>query len=156
MKIFQLGVFLFLIACSTMNQSLQHSKLYTFRLKPGTDLKKSLLSFANEHHLKAASIVTAVGSLTEYNLRFANKKDGNKKSGHFEIVSLVGTVTENGGHIHLAVSDEKGATIGGHLLEGNIIYTTCEITLVEDLQSEFIRETDDTYGFQELKVIPRK
>jgi predicted DNA-binding protein with PD1-like motif len=68
----------------------------------------------------------------------------------------VGTVTENGGHIHLAVSDEKGATIGGHLLEGNIIYTTCEITLVEDLQSEFIRETDDTYGFQELKVIPRK
>jgi hypothetical protein len=138
-----------------MNQSFTKSKLFTIRLKPGSDLKKSLLSFANDNHLKAASIVTAVGSLTDYNLRFANQKDGSKKSGHFEIVSLVGTLSLKGSHIHLAVSDEKGATIGGHLLDGNLIYTTCEITLVEDLEKEFIREIDETYGFQELKVIPR-
>jgi predicted DNA-binding protein with PD1-like motif len=156
MKIFPLGVLFLFMSCSTMNQSMLQSKLYTIRLKPGADLKKSLMSFASENHLKTASIVTGVGSLTQYHLRFANQKEGAKKSGHFEIVSLVGTLTEKGGHLHLSVSDDKGATIGGHLLDENIIYTTAEITLVEDLQSEFIRETDETFGYQELKVIPRK
>jgi len=155
MKFILWGVCFFLLSCSSINQSSHKSKFYTIRLKPGSDLKKSLNEFANEKHLKAASIVTAVGSLKDYNLRFANQKDGAMKSGHFEIVSLVGTLSLKGSHIHLAVSDEKGATIGGHLLDGNLIYTTCEITLVEDLEKEFIRETDETYGFQELKVIPR-
>jgi uncharacterized protein len=35
--------------------------------------------------------------------------------GPFEIVSLVGTIAINGPHIHIALSDGNGTTLGGHL-----------------------------------------
>ncbi|MFZ4715487.1 MAG: PPC domain-containing DNA-binding protein [Bacteriovoracaceae bacterium] len=128
---------------------------HTIRLVPGSDLKKSLMNYVSTHRLKAVSIVTCVGSLTQYSLRLANQKESKTAKGHFEIVSLVGTMGDKSAHLHLAVSDEKGVTTGGHLTEDNLVYTTAEITLVEDLRHQFIRETDDTFGFQELKVIVR-
>jgi predicted DNA-binding protein with PD1-like motif len=117
-----------LLACKS--KPMQSSeKTYAFRLQPGQDLKTSLDSFVQTHQLEAAWIQTAVGSLTDYHIRFANQPNGAKDSGHFEIVSLVGTLSINGSHIHMAVSDSTGKTIGGHLLEGNKIYTTAEIVI---------------------------
>ena len=47
----------------------------------------------------------------------------------FEIVSVTGTVSIHGSHIHVSISDEDGKTIGGHLVSGCKIYTTVEIVL---------------------------
>jgi predicted DNA-binding protein with PD1-like motif len=69
-------------------------------------------------------------------------------------VSLVGTLSTNGSHLHLAVSDSTGRTIGGHLLDGCRVYTTAEIVLAELPQLDFRRETDATFGYQELVVRP--
>ena len=139
------------MACQSkpMNQS---DKTYAFRLKPGQDLKLSLDSFVKANQLEAAWIQTAVGSLTDYHIRFANQPNGNKDTGHFEIVSLVGTLSVNGSHIHISVSDTTGKTIGGHLLEGNKIYTTAEIVIGSSNQFQFKREEDGTTPWKELQV----
>ena len=129
-------------------------KTYALRLKPGDDLRKQLIAFTQTHHIVAGTMITCVGSLTVATLRLANQEGPSVYRGHFEIVSLVGTLSTNGSHLHLAVSDSTGRTIGGHLLDGCRVYTTAEIVLGELPQLEFRRETDATFGYQELVVRP--
>ena len=129
-------------------------RVHALRLKPGDDLRQQLLGFVEQHHMKAATLVTCVGSLTTTTLRLANQEGPTVYKGHFEIVSLVGTLSINGSHLHLAVSDSTGRTIGGHLLDGNIVYTTAEIVVGEMPELDFRRETDATYGYKELSVYP--
>lgn len=93
-----------------------------------------------------------MGSLTHYNIRFANQPEGNTGVGHFEIVSLVGTVSMNGSHLHLSISDSTGKTIGGHLMDGNIVYTTAELVIQEADDLTFIREKDGSTPWEELQV----
>ncbi|MEO7307240.1 MAG: PPC domain-containing DNA-binding protein [Ferruginibacter sp.] len=95
---------------------------------------------------------TGVGSLTNYKIRFANQPDGSSDSGHFEIVSLTGTVSTNGSHLHISISDSTGKTIGGHLMEGCTIYTTAEIVILSSNEFVFKREKDGTTPWEELQV----
>ena len=100
----------------------QHElRTHAFRLKPGQDLKKEIEAFVQANRIEAGWIMTCVGSLTQAHLRFANQPAGTKETGHFEIVSLVGTVSINGSHLHMSISDSTGKTTGGHLLADNII-----------------------------------
>ncbi len=129
-------------------------KTYALRLRPGDDLRQQLTAFVQAHHLLAGAVLTCVGSLTVATLRLANQEGPTVFRGHFEIVSLVGTLSANGSHLHLAVADSTGRTIGGHLLGGCRVYTTAEIVLGELPALEFRRETDPTFGYQELVVRP--
>ena len=129
-------------------------KTYALRLRPGDDLRQQLMAFVQAHHLLAGTMLTCVGSLTVATLRLANQDGPTVYRGHFEIVSLVGTLSVNGSHLHLAVADSTGRTIGGHLLDGCRVYTTAEIVLGELPQLEFRRETDPAFGYQELVVRP--
>lgn len=127
-------------------------KTHAFRLKPGQDLRKEIESYVKAHNIEAGWIVTCVGSLTQYNLRFANQPEGSKGNGHFEIVSLVGTLSTHGSHLHASVSDSLGRTVGGHLLEGNLVYTTAEIVLGESTDMIFKRVKDGSTEWPELEV----
>jgi predicted DNA-binding protein with PD1-like motif len=129
-------------------------KTYALRLRPGDDLRQQLTAFAQAHHILAGTMLTCVGSLTVATLRLANQEGPTVYRGHFEIVSLVGTLSTNGSHLHLAVSDSTGRTIGGHLLDGCRVYTTAEIVLGELPALDFRREADPTFGYQELVVHP--
>ncbi|MGZ3937850.1 MAG: PPC domain-containing DNA-binding protein [Flavisolibacter sp.] len=128
------------------------SNTHVFRLKQGCDLKKEIESFVKEKHILAGWIGCGVGSLADYHIRFANQTEGAKGTGHFEIVSLTGTVSVNGCHIHISISDETGRTIGGHLLEGNVVYTTAEIVIQESEDLIFSREMDVATGWKELQI----
>jgi predicted DNA-binding protein with PD1-like motif len=130
-------------------------KTHPLRLKPGADLKKEIEAYVKSQGILAGWIATCSGSLTQYNIRFANQPDGTKAEGHFEIVSLSGTVSANGSHIHISIGDSTGKTIGGHLLEENIVYTTAEIVLQEDESFVFTREKDGTTEWEELQVKKR-
>ena len=83
--------------------------------------------------MKAGWIVTCVGSLTHLSLRMAGQPTSTKihsKSTTWEILSLVGTLSRfKDSHLHLCVSDKTGKTIGGHVMEGNIVHTTAEIVI---------------------------
>ena len=127
-------------------------KGYAFRLRPHEDLKKCIQQFAKTNRLKAGAILSAVGSLEQLNIRFANQPEGTIRTGFFEIISLTGTFSEASCHIHISVSDAHGQTFGGHLLEENLIYTTAEIVVVNLYDVEFMRLTDTTYNYKELVV----
>ena len=127
-------------------------KGFAFRLRPHDDLKKCILQFASINALKAGAILSAVGSLEQYNIRFANQPDGTITKGFFEIISLTGTFSESSCHLHICISDQRGQTFGGHLLDENLIYTTGEIVAVSLDDLEFQRITDTTYNYLELVV----
>ncbi|SHK32587.1 PPC domain-containing DNA-binding protein [Hymenobacter psychrotolerans] len=129
-------------------------RTYALRLAPGQDLRQQLDAFVQRHQIRAGAIVTCVGSLTHVTLRLANQEGPSVYRGHFEIVSLAGTLSTSGSHVHLSVSDSTGRTIGGHLLAGNLIYTTAELVLGVLDDVEFRRETDPTFGYRELTVHP--
>ena len=149
-----LAVALLSLTCISCRQTTTMSGIqpHAFRLKPGEDLKQGITRYVNEHQIKAGWISTCVGSVTQYQLRLANQPGGSSAQGHFEIVSLTGTVSINGSHLHLAVSDSTGRTIGGHLMDGNIVYTTAEIVLLSTDAYEFTREKDGTTPWEELQV----
>ena len=144
-------LFIFATSCNQQQMSNQ-TTIHAIRLKPGEDLKGAIEKLVKEKNIEAGWISTCVGSLTKYNLRFANQQDGSIRDGHFEIVSLTGTVSINGSHLHLAVSDSTGATIGGHLMEGNIIYTTAELVITFTDKYEFTRAKDGTTQWEELQI----
>jgi len=131
---------------------MDNNKVYVFRLKPGKDLRKSIEAIVNEKNIEAGWINTCVGSLTDYTIRFANQQESSNGSGHFEIVSLTGTLSINGSHLHISIGDSTGKTIGGHLLEGCKIYTTAEIVIGSTTAYEFKRKKDGTTEWEELQI----
>ena len=131
------------------------TRFYAFRLLPGQDLKKEIEAFVQAHSIQAGWVASGVGSLTDYHLRFANCKDGEHGKGYFEILSLSGTVSVSGVHLHLSIGDQKGHVTGGHLLRGNLVYTTCEIILAEAEDLVFTRENDGTTSWPELQINSR-
>ncbi|MFT3911631.1 MAG: DNA-binding protein [Ferruginibacter sp.] len=135
---------------------MQTTSTFAFRLKPGADLKTSIQAFVTESKLTAAWIITCVGSLTNYNIRFANQPIGSSGEGHFEIVSLTGTLSINGSHMHISISDSSGKIIGGHLMEGCIVYTTAEIVIQSSDGLVFKRDKDGSTPWKELKVEEKK
>jgi len=76
--------------------------------------------------------------------------------GKYEILSLEGTLSLEGLHLHTVLSDEQGNVVGGHLKEGCIINSTAEVIIgtLEDIQ--FTRDLDKNTGYRELKVCFRK
>lgn len=148
-------VFILSISIVSCKQSTMTNHI-AFRLKPGQDLKLAIDSIVKEEKINAGWIVTCVGSLTNYNIRFANRPNGSIDSGHFEIVSLVGTLSTEGSHLHISISDSSGKTIGGHLLDGCKIYTTAEIVIAKSDEMHFSREEDGTTPWKELKIKQKK
>lgn len=122
------------------------------RLTNGQDLKKMLAELVNQHQIKAGTIASCVGCLSHLSIRLAGAKGTLNISAPFEIVSLVGTLTPNHLHIHIAVADEKGTVWGGHLLEGNIVDTTAELVLHHYPCLNFGREYDPSTGYSELTI----
>ncbi len=125
---------------------------HAIRLKPGEDLKSGIEKVVKENNIRAGWVATCVGSLTDYSIRFANQPDGVMGTGNFEIISLVGTISINGSHIHISISDGTGKTFGGHLMPGCKIYTTAEIVLQSTDKYEFTREKDGSTPWEELQI----
>lgn len=128
-------------------------KIHIFRLKPAQDLFDSIESFVADKKIEAGCVLSAVGSLTHATLRLANRKTYNQYDGHFEIVSMTGTVSIRGSHLHVAISDGDGVTIGGHLVSGCKIYTTAEVVIAEFEDVVYRRELlEKDSGYEELVV----
>lgn len=123
---------------------------HALRLKSGQDLKKEILAFCQTKSILAGCIVSSVGSLSQVHLRLAYSQNFLFKIEHYEILSLNGTVSKNGLHLHMSVADKTGATVGGHVIDNNLIYTTCELIILELSNYIFSRELDPQTKFNEL------
>ena len=133
---------------------MQKMKVFPLRLKPNQDLRQSLKNFANQENIKAGFILSAIGSLKQAKIRFANQSNSILLIEKFEILSLNGTIATSGVHLHIAISDKQGKTIGGHLDDECIIYTTAEIIIGTTEEFIFNRTIDEQTGYKELEIIP--
>jgi len=126
-------------------------KIHAFRLLPGQDLKASLEQYVRDRQIKAGVILSGVGSLQRATLRLADEslKTFEQK---FEIVSLTGTLSQDGCHLHISLADSQGQVVGGHLKGGCLIYTTAEMVIGEISDVTFKRRPDQDTGFNELVV----
>jgi predicted DNA-binding protein with PD1-like motif len=128
---------------------------YTFRLKPEYDLFDSIEAFVRENRIEAGCVLSAVGSLKYLKVRFADLDTCAGFDGPFEIVSMTGTVSIHGSHIHISVSDGGGRTLGGHLDSGCKIFTTAEIVLLAFDDVVYKGEFAEDSGYEELAVYKR-
>ena len=67
-----------------------------------------------------------------------------------EIVSLDGTVSAARCHVHIALAREDLSTLGGHLMPGCIVNTTCELALLALDGWRFGVEQDSETGYDEI------
>ena len=123
-----------------------------FRLKKGMDLKEEIEKYAIENEISGV-ILCSVGCLDKVVIRLAGGVKILEKEEKYEIVSVTGTLSPDGVHIHIAVSDEFGNTIGGHLKNGCIVDTTAEICIEEFDKIKLKREFDESTGYEELVIM---
>lgn len=127
-------------------------KIHAFRLTKGMDLKKSIEKYVVDKNIKAGVILSAVGCLYQVCLRTADGKTVKTIKDDYEIVSATGTLSMDGCHIHISLSDINLQTIGGHLKDNCLVNVTAEIVLGEFEEYEFLREFDETTGYKELVI----
>lgn len=123
---------------------------YILRVEPGEDPRLVLETFAKDKKILAGSISSAVGSFSQSALRFANQGSSVVLTGKKEVVSMTGTISANGPHIHVSLADDKGQMIAGHLALGSKVFTTLEVVLEAYPEVIFERKKDIRTGHDEL------
>ena len=98
-------------------------------------------------------VLACVGSTgPRTTLRPAGAGEARLLDGDYEIVSLTGTLSPTGHHLHMSISDRDCRTYGGHVLEGCTVRTTAEVVLGVLEGVAFNRPVDARTGFKELSV----
>ena len=131
------------------------------RVKPGSDLLRSLQKIAAEEGVTSGIIVSGVGLLKHARLRNCKSlpdeypiSDVNRTFLSFEkpleILSMSGNVTLAEGeplvHVHLTLSSVEGdeiTVIGGHLIEGCEIFGFSEFAIMELEGLEMVKRFDE-------------
>lgn len=124
--------------------------VHSVRLRRGADLLVSIDALAKEKKIKAGVVLSGVGCVTKAKIRDASGVTIREISEDCEIVSLNGTVSTERSHLHIALSKEDLSAIGGHLCEGTIINTTCELVIAELPKQKIETEFDNGTGYDEL------
>jgi predicted DNA-binding protein with PD1-like motif len=130
-------------------------KVVPLRLQPGDDLRLALEAWMGEQQEQAGCLISAVGSVSVAQLRLAGAAEATAIHGDLEILSLSGTLSPDGAHLHIAIADSKGAVIGGHLCAGSLVCTTAELVIGLLPAWRFNRELDPATGHAELRINPR-
>ncbi|AEK62154.1 putative DNA-binding protein with PD1-like DNA-binding motif [Collimonas fungivorans Ter331] len=122
------------------------------RLNPGQDLRSALESVLAEHGVSAAFVLQGIGSLSVAQLRFAGAQQAIEFRGDLEILTLAGSLSPDGIHLHMTIADAEGRVLGGHVAPGCIVRTTVELLLALLPEHRFAREPDPASGFNELVI----
>lgn len=120
------------------------------RLPPGADLRRALEELARVDG--AAFVVAGIGSLMDLRLRFAGEPAATLLDGPWELLTLSGSLTASGAHLHATVASASGAVLGGHVAHGNVVRTTAEVLLAPLPGWLLGRALDARTGYTELVV----
>jgi uncharacterized protein len=129
---------------------------FPLRLEPGDDLRRRLEDTALDLGWGAAFVVAGIGSLHPAALRFAGADQASVVDRDLELLSLTGSLSPDGSHLHMSVSDETGQVLGGHVAYGCRVRTTVELLIAVLPGWRFTRELDTRTGFAELVVRPAR
>lgn len=127
-------------------------RAHPVRLFPGDDLRVALENVLHQQGLHAAFVLQGIGSLSVAQLRFAGNEDATELRDDLEILTLAGSISSDGAHLHMSVADPRGQVFGGHAGRGCVVRTTAEILLALLPEHRFSREHDAGSGFMELVI----
>ncbi|ADO82532.1 protein of unknown function DUF296 [Ilyobacter polytropus DSM 2926] len=127
-------------------------KIHCVRLNKGDDIKNFITNYLAEKSIQAGVVLSSVGCVINGRIRLADGKSIRELEERLEIISINGTLSPDGNHLHISYSDVKGNVFGGHLVEGNIINTTCELVIGEFSQYSFKRNFDKKTGYKEIEI----
>ena len=130
-------------------------KVVPLRLQPGADLRRALEVWMGEQQEQAGCVISAVGSLSVAQLRLAGANQATAIHGELEILSLSGTLSPDGAHLHITVAGSSGAVLGGHLCAGSLVRTTAELVIGLLPEWRFNRVLDPATGYPELQISPQ-
>ncbi len=99
---------------------------HALRLNPGDDLRAALDTALEQRGAEAAFVVSGIGSLRGARIRYAGVETAAALEGDLEILTLSGTLSPDGAHLHISVSDSTGQIRGGHVAPGCTVRTTAE------------------------------
>jgi predicted DNA-binding protein with PD1-like motif len=122
------------------------------RLLPGADLRRELEAIVGRHGGRAAFVLSGIGSLRQAHLRLAGRDNLDVLDWDLELLTLAGTVSPDGAHLHASVADANGRVTGGHVAYECVVRTTAEVLVVLLPGWSFAREADPTTGYAELVV----
>ena len=125
-------------------------RCHCVRLRRGDDLMLSIQAICREKQIEAGVVLSAVGCISEGRVRDASGVTIREIKEHCEIVSLDGTISARRCHLHISLSKEDLSTIGGHLVSGCIINTTCELVIAELPGVSIAVDEDPETGYDEL------
>lgn len=126
------------------------------RLPPGADLRPALDREARRPGAAPAFLLSGIGSLDGARLRLAGAETALTLECELEILTLAGSLSRQGVHLHASVSDPEGRVFGGHVLPGCRVRTTAELLLAELHDQQLTRHLDARTGYRELAVRPRR
>lgn len=129
--------------------------LQPLRLPPGADLRAALDAALRESGQAAGFVVAGLGSLQGATLRLAGAEALLKLEGDLELLSLTGTLSPDGSHLHASVATAEGRVFGGHVMPGCPVRTTAELLIAWLPAWRFAREFDAATGYAELQIRPR-
>jgi predicted DNA-binding protein with PD1-like motif len=122
------------------------------RIGPGDDLRAVLAALPARHGVQAAFVLQGIGSLSVARIRFAGLSGPAELRGDLEILTLAGSLSPDGPHLHITVADAQGRVTGGHLGAGCIVRTTAEVLVALLPGHAFSRALDPDTGYPELLI----
>ncbi|GAB7527333.1 PPC domain-containing DNA-binding protein [Paraburkholderia sp. 2C] len=125
---------------------------YPMRLVPGNDVRAAVEDVLRQHNVYAAFVIQGIGSLSVAQLRLAGAEAPVELRGDLEILSLAGSISPDGAHLHMSVADARGQVFGGHVASGCTVRTTAELLLALLPEHRFARKLDPATGFLELVI----
>lgn len=117
------------------------------RLNPGDDLRGAL-----EASGRTGFVLAGIGSLAQAQLRLAGAPGPTPMDGPLEVLTLSGSITPEGAHLHVSVSDAAGRVWGGHVCAGCTVLTTAELLVAPLPAGSLTRAFDAATGYTELIV----
>ena len=90
------------------------------KLTPGSDLRLSLEELARTQHL-SGFVLGVVGNLSRAAFQCPGQPQPTVLEGDLEVITLNGTLSPEGVHLHLSLSDGACQVWGGHLEPGTLV-----------------------------------
>ncbi len=128
------------------------------KLPPNTDLRDSIHDFASKEQI-SGFVAGVVGNLSKASFQCPGPKQVTVMEGVLEIITLNGTFSPSGCHLHLSFSDNACKVWGGHLERGTIVLKGADILLnIVDKNAELAKvpstSSNNVSSKLEIAVMP--
>lgn len=125
------------------------------KLAPGSDLRLSLEELAQRDGI-SGFVLGVVGNLTKASFQCPGQAEPTVLEGDLEVITLNGTFSPEGVHLHLSLSDGACQVWGGHLEPGTIVQKGVDLLIgvLEQRESRPARQTAAAPPRIEIAVLP--